>query len=172
MTLEQHFLAIYQDNWSFSAKEQEFIQSFIENQQSRFQDICQKKDKDSFQLLLGLMTHLWQQEQDNLEHHRDAHNAMDEVLTHTIGKLHKQKFTNQDRLHFELLSQLYLAVQGATGIDISYANEQAEIAAETLNSEHLHQSRSSLLKHYYIGREYYQTQKPSWWRCLLKRLTH
>lgn len=79
MTLEQHFLAIYQDNWPFSAKEQEFIQSFIENQQSRFQDICQRKDKDSFQLLLGLMTHLWQQAQDNLEHHKDAHNTMDEV---------------------------------------------------------------------------------------------
>ncbi|WP_305404075.1 hypothetical protein [Photobacterium leiognathi] len=57
---------------------------------------------------------------------------MQSVFESTVGADHASKFQHQDSEQYTIVCLLWLLVQGASQIDYSYANEQAETICQQL----------------------------------------
>ncbi len=161
--LKSLFFSLGIEKLDLSSEDQSLINQFISSFTPRFLDICQQRsDRAPLDLLLGLMTQQHQQLSQQWQTQQQAYQQMQSVFESTVGSDHASKFQHQDSEQYTIVSLLWLLVQGASQIDYSYANEQAETICQQLFTttatmktadSQVEQLRQRLMQAYYQGKK-------------------
>lgn len=164
--LEQQLLLFGIADLSVNTAIKKQFDQFISTSSTHFDHVCQQRpDSTLIDLLLGFMTLHQQQAQQQWSSQYIAATKMKAVFNDTIGHDHAIHFTHQDQSYLLALTHLWLMVQGASGIDYSYSNEQAEIqahlllhGAETIPLLSLDTAQEALrcqfMQSYYLGKKH------------------
>ena len=151
------------------------LKSFIDENHALFRHACENKpDNSARQTLLGLLTKVHIDASYRFESNKEANEAMQNVFDNTVGTEHSDKFQNSNAQQLQLITHLWLFVQGRLGMDYSLANDHAAVAATLLSRI----SRSSddeirveFMASFYDGLNLYQAEnKPSGFVHYFKRL--
>ncbi|MCZ4307498.1 hypothetical protein [Vibrio atlanticus] len=151
------------------------LKSFIDENHALFRHACENKpDNSARQTLLGLLTKVHIDASYRFESNKEANEAMQNVFDNTVGTEHSDKFQNSNAQQLQLITHLWLFIQGRLGMDYSLANEHAAVAATLLSRI----SRSSddeirveFMASFYDGLNLYQAEnKPSGFVHYFKRL--
>ncbi|WP_157037796.1 hypothetical protein [Photobacterium aquae] len=140
-------------------KSNDYIAQFITQREDFFQRVCREKaDKYPYGLSLGLMTQMIHAALENYQVTHAKTAELRTLITDHIGDVHAAKFTTMNDIEIQTLATVWLMVQGANGIDFSYANEQAEMLCSVLDKQSPtigdNPIRSQLMQAYYIGVEH------------------
>ncbi|MEZ8310738.1 hypothetical protein AB6C66_15340 [Vibrio splendidus] len=151
------------------------LSSFIDENHALFKHACENKpDNSARQTLLGLLTKVHIDASYRFESNKEANEAMQNVFDNTVGTEHSDKFQNSNAQQLQLITHLWLFIQGRLGMDYSLANDHAAVAATLLSRI----SRSSddeirieFMASFYDGLNLYQAEnKPSGFVHHFKRL--
>ncbi|PTO55031.1 hypothetical protein CWN94_08985 [Vibrio splendidus] len=151
------------------------LSSFIDENHALFKHACENKpDNSARQTLLGLLTKVHIDASYRFESNKEANEAMQNVFDNTVGTEHSDKFQNSNAHQLQLITHLWLFIQGRLGMDYSLANDHAAVAATLLSRI----SRSSddeirveFMASFYDGLNIYQAEnKPSGFVHHFKRL--
>ncbi|MEZ8716820.1 hypothetical protein AB6D81_12565 [Vibrio splendidus] len=151
------------------------LSSFIDENHALFKHACENKpDNSARQTLLGLLTKVHIDASYRFESNKKANEAMQNVFDNTVGTEHSDKFQNSNAQQLQLITHLWLFIQGRLGMDYSLANDHAAVAATLLSRI----SRSSddeirveFMASFYDGLNIYQAEnKPSGFVHHFKRL--
>ncbi|OEE50323.1 hypothetical protein [Vibrio splendidus] len=151
------------------------LSSFIDENHALFKHACENKpDNSARQTLLGLLTKVHIDASYRFESNKEANKAMQNVFDNTVGSEHSDKFQNSNAQQLQLITHLWLFIQGRLGMDYSLANDHAAVAATLLSRI----SRSSddeirveFMASFYDGLNIYQAEnKPSGFVHHFKRL--
>ncbi|MEZ8577712.1 hypothetical protein AB6C82_23085 [Vibrio splendidus] len=151
------------------------LSSFIDENHALFKHACENKpDNSARQTLLGLLTKVHIDASYRFESNKEANEAMQNVFDNTVGTEHSDKFQNSNAQQLQLITHLWLFIQGRLGMDYSLANDHAAVAATLLSRI----SRSSddeirveFMASFYDGLNIYQAKnKPSGFVHHFKRL--
>ncbi|MEZ9002850.1 hypothetical protein AB6E26_09245 [Vibrio splendidus] len=151
------------------------LSSFIDENHALFKHACENKPDNSVrQTLLGLLTKVHIDASYRFESNKEANEAMQNVFDNTVGAEHSDKFQNSNAQQLQLITHLWLFIQGRLGMDYSLANDHAAVAATLLSRI----SRSSddeirieFMASFYDGLNLYQAEnKPSGFVHHFKRL--
>lgn len=151
------------------------LKSFIDENHALYRHACENKpDNSARQTLLGLLTKVHIDASYRFESNKEANEAMQNVFDNTVGTEHSDKFQNSNAQQLQLITHLWLFIQGRLGMDYSLANEHAAVAATLLSRI----SRSSddeirveFMASFYDGLNLYQAEnKPSGFVHYFKRL--
>mgnify|MGYP000123376073 FL=1 len=151
------------------------LKSFIDDNHALFKHACENKpDNSARQTLLGLLTKVHIDASYRFESNKEANEAMQNVFDNTVGTEHSDKFQNSNAQQLQLITHLWLFIQGRLGMDYSLANDHAAVAATLLSRI----SRSSddeirveFMASFYDGLNLYQAEnKPSGFVHYFKRL--
>ncbi|MDP2592472.1 hypothetical protein [Vibrio splendidus] len=151
------------------------LSSFIDENHALFKHACENKpDNSARQTLLGLLTKVHIDASYRFESNKEANEAMQNVFDNTVGTEHSDKFQNSNAQQLQLITHLWLFIQGRLGMDYSLANDHAAVAATLLSRI----SRSSddeirveFMASFYDGLNIYQAEnKPSGFVHHFKRL--
>lgn len=163
--LKQQLLLLGMANLSVDTTTQQQFEQFISASSAHFEHVRQQRPNSTLlDLLLGFMTLHHQQAHQQWLHQQTAAIKMKAVFNNTIGNDYANNFTHQDQHYLLALTHLWLMVQGASGIDYSYSNEQAEIqsriiignkqpeSSTQLNIE-VESLRCKFMQSYYLGKK-------------------
>ncbi|PTP30706.1 hypothetical protein [Vibrio splendidus] len=151
------------------------LSSFIDENHALFKHACENKpDNSARQTLLGMLTKVHIDASYRFESNKEANEAMQNVFDNTVGTEHSDKFQNSNAQQLQLITHLWLFIQGRLGMDYSLANDHAAVAATLLSRI----SRSSddeirveFMASFYDGLNIYQAEnKPSGFVHHFKRL--
>ena len=151
------------------------LKSFIDGNHALFRHACENKpDNSARQTLLGLLTKVHIDASYRFESNKEANEAMQNVFDNTVGTEHSDKFQNSNAQQLQLITHLWLFIQGRLGMDYSLANDHAAVTATLLSRI----SRSSddeirveFMASFYDGLNIYQAEnKPSGFVHHFKRL--
>ncbi|MEZ9885864.1 hypothetical protein AB4622_00175 [Vibrio splendidus] len=151
------------------------LSSFIDENHALFKHACENKPDNSVrQTLLGLLTKVHIDASYRFESNKEANEAMQNVFDNTVGTEHSDKFQNSNAQQLQLITHLWLFIQGRLGMDYSLANDHAAVTATLLSRI----SRSSddeirveFMASFYDGLNIYQAEnKPSGFVHHFKRL--
>ncbi|MEZ8043156.1 hypothetical protein AB6C46_15760 [Vibrio sp. 10N.237.312.C02] len=151
------------------------LSSFIDENHALFKHACENKpDNSARQTLLGLLTKVHIDASYRFESNKEANEAMQNVFDNTVGTEHSDKFQNSNAQQLQLITHLWLFIQGRLGMDYSLANDHATVTATLLSRI----SRSSddeirveFMASFYDGLNIYQAEnKPSGFVHHFKRL--
>ncbi|WP_394166046.1 hypothetical protein [Photobacterium piscicola] len=164
--LEQQLLLLGMADLPVDSAIKKQFDQFISTSSTHFDHVCQQRpDSTTINLLLGFMTLHQQQAQQQWIYQRTATTKMKAVFNATVGTDYATYFTHQEQDYLLALTHLWLMVQGASHIDYSYSNEQAETQAqlllqntETISSAPLNTTqevlRCQLMQSYYLGKNH------------------
>ena len=161
--LKSLFFSLGIEKLDLSSEDQALINQFISSFTPRFLDICQQRpDRAPLDLLLGLMTQQHKRLSQQWQTQQQAYHQMQSVFENTVGADHASKFQHQESEQYTIVSLLWLLVQGASQIDYSYANEQAETICQQLFTTSTTMKsadsqaellRQRLMQAYYLGKK-------------------
>tara|TARA_Y100001956_G_scaffold82645_1_gene104516 strand:+ start:2070 stop:2624 length:555 start_codon:yes stop_codon:yes gene_type:complete len=130
---------------------------FCEQYDNLFTQVCDKKPDVVFtHHLLGLLTKAHIESQATVESHKQAIQTMQETFAQHLSPEQASKFENQSLLKLELVTHLWLYLQGYLKMDFSLANDHAEQTALTITditSQDSQILRTHFLQSYYAGEE-------------------
>ncbi|MEC6798212.1 hypothetical protein VXS03_14205 [Photobacterium sp. S4TG1] len=164
--LEQQLLLLGMADLPVDATIKRQFDQFISTASLHFDHVCQQRPNNTtIDLLLGFMTLHQRQAQQQWLQQCTAAAKMKTVFNDTLGCDNAAYFNHQDQSYLLALTHLWLMVQGATGIDYSYSNEQAEAQTHLLlhNTETTvstvidtkHDAfRCQLMQSYYLGKNH------------------
>ena len=165
-TLEQQLLLLGMTDLPIDTLIKKQLDQFITASSAHFDHVCQQRpNSTTIDLLLGFMTLHHQQAQQQWLHQQTAATKMQTVFNNTIGHDHAANFTHQDHNALLALTHLWLMVQGASGIDYSYSNEQAKTQSDLLLENEITTSplqinpklellRCQFMQSYYLGKNH------------------
>ncbi|MEZ8291708.1 hypothetical protein AB4516_08070 [Vibrio sp. 10N.222.54.F12] len=151
------------------------LKSFIDENHALFRHACENKpDNSARQTLLGLLTKVHIDASYRFESNKEANEAMQNVFDTTVGTEHSDKFQNSNAQQLQLITHLWLFVQGRLGMDYSLANDHAAVAASLLSRVSKNtddEIRVEFMASFYDGLNLYQAEnKPSSFVHYFKRL--
>ncbi|CAV26028.1 hypothetical protein [Vibrio atlanticus] len=151
------------------------LKSFIDENHALFRHACENKpDNSARQTLLGLLTKVHIDASYRFESNKEANEAMQNVFDNTVGTEHSDKFQNSNAQQLQLITHLWLFVQGRLGMDYSLANDHAAVAASLLSRVSKNtddEIRVEFMASFYDGLNLYLAEnKPSGFVHYFKRL--
>ncbi|CEO41210.1 hypothetical protein [Photobacterium kishitanii] len=164
--LKQQLLLLGMADLPVDASTQQQLEQFISASSAHFEHVRQQRPNSTLlDLLLGFMTLHHQQVHQQWQHQHTTAIKMKAVLNNTIGNDYARNFTHQDQHYLLAVTHLWLMVQGASGIDYSYSNEQAETQSHIIiNGEQTVQPtqlnieveslRCKFMQSYYLGKNH------------------
>lgn len=164
--LKQQLLLLGMADLPVDASTQQQLEQFILASSAHFEHVRQQRPNSTLlDLLLGFMTLHHQQVHQQWQHQHTTAIKMKAVLNNTIGNDYARNFTHQDQHYLLAVTHLWLMVQGASGIDYSYSNEQAETQSHIIiNGEQTVQPtqlnieveslRCKFMQSYYLGKNH------------------
>lgn len=173
------FLSLGIEQIHLYEKDQHLVDDFLSQLSPRFDAICQQRpDRSPQDLLLGLMTQQHQHIAAQWQTQQQAHHQMQAVFSHTIGTEHSDKFHAPITDHYLLITELWLLVQGACGIDYSYADEQVEqVLGDLYPDSASHKTMRTLcqqhcMQAFYVGKTATQRSVIATIKCWFKGKLH
>ena len=180
--LKQQLLLLGMANLPIDATTQQQLEQFISASSAHFDHIRQQRPNSTLlNLLLGFMTLHHQQSHQQWLNQRAAATKMNAIFSATLGDDHANNFTHQDQHYLLALTHLWLMVQGASGIDYSYSNEQAEIQSRNIiNNENtvspiqlntkVDSLRCQFMQSYYLGKNHHNVNFSTRIKQLFRKL--
>lgn len=128
---------------------------FCQQHAPLFEQVLQAKpDTVAEHHLLGVLTKAHIEASCQVDAQRESAAAMHDVLQTGLGDAHRHKFEEQGMAQLQLVTHLWLYMQGYLKMDFSLANDHADSTAQLINSitkDDTQALRTHYLESYYLG---------------------